>query len=60
MTAPNNGFSVIGKPLTKPDAVSKVTGRAIYADDMLPPRTLTRASSRSTRRQRDAWPVCWR
>lgn len=40
MTAPNNGFSVIGKPLTKPDAVSKVTGRAIYADDMLPPRTL--------------------
>jgi len=36
----NNGFSVIGKPLTKPDAVSKVTGRAIYADDMLPSRTL--------------------
>jgi 4-hydroxybenzoyl-CoA reductase subunit alpha len=35
-----NGFSVIGKPLAKPDAVSKVTGRAIYADDMLPPRTL--------------------
>ena len=38
MTA--NGFSVIGKPLPKPDAVSKVTGRAIYADDMLPARTL--------------------
>jgi len=36
----NNGFSVIGKPLTKPDAVAKVTGRAIYADDMLPARTL--------------------
>lgn len=35
-----NGFSVIGKPLPKPDAVSKVTGRAMYADDMLPPRTL--------------------
>jgi CO/xanthine dehydrogenase Mo-binding subunit len=35
-----NGFSVIGKPLPKPDAVSKVTGRAIYADDMLPARTL--------------------
>jgi 4-hydroxybenzoyl-CoA reductase alpha subunit len=35
-----NGFSVIGKRLTKPDAVSKVTGRAIYADDMLPARTL--------------------
>jgi len=40
MTASNNGFSVIGKPLPKPDAVSKVTGRAIYADDMLPARTL--------------------
>ena len=35
-----NGFSVIGKPLPKPDAVSKVTGRAMYADDMLPARTL--------------------
>jgi 4-hydroxybenzoyl-CoA reductase subunit alpha len=40
MTAQNNGFSVIGKPLPKPDAVSKVTGRAVYADDMLPARTL--------------------
>ena len=40
MTAAGNGFSVIGKPLAKPDAVSKVTGRAVYADDMLPARTL--------------------
>ena len=40
MTAQNNGFSVIGKPFSKPDAVSKVTGRAVYADDMLPARTL--------------------
>src|SRR3984893_13203768 len=40
MNAPKNGFSVIGKPLPKPDAVSKVTGRAMYADDLLPPRTL--------------------
>jgi 4-hydroxybenzoyl-CoA reductase subunit alpha len=40
MAAQKNGFSVIGKPLPKPDAVSKVTGRAIYADDMLLPRTL--------------------
>jgi 4-hydroxybenzoyl-CoA reductase alpha subunit len=39
MTA-QNGFSVIGKPFPKPDAVSKVTGRAVYADDMLPARTL--------------------
>ena len=31
---------VVGQPLPKVDAVSKVTGRAIYADDMLPPRTL--------------------
>jgi 4-hydroxybenzoyl-CoA reductase subunit alpha len=36
----DNGYSVIGKPLPKSDAVSKVTGRAIYADDMLPARTL--------------------
>jgi 4-hydroxybenzoyl-CoA reductase alpha subunit len=35
-----NGFAVIGKPLPKVDAVSRVTGQAIYADDMLPPRTL--------------------
>src|ERR1700686_4553767 len=35
-----NGYGVIGKPFVKPDAVSKVTGRAIYADDMLPARTL--------------------
>jgi 4-hydroxybenzoyl-CoA reductase alpha subunit len=35
-----NGFSVIGKPLPKVDAVSRVTGQAVYADDMLPPRTL--------------------
>ncbi|MEP6752898.1 MAG: molybdopterin cofactor-binding domain-containing protein [Candidatus Dormiibacterota bacterium] len=40
MSAQNNGFSVIGKPFSKPDAVSKVTGRAVYADDMLPARTL--------------------
>ncbi len=35
-----NGFRVVGKPLPKVDAVSKVTGRAVYADDMLPARTL--------------------
>ena len=34
------GFSVVGKPLPKVDAVGKVTGRAVYADDMLPARTL--------------------
>src|ERR1700694_2227996 len=33
-------FAVIGKPLPKVDAVSRVTGQAIYADNMLPPRTL--------------------
>jgi 4-hydroxybenzoyl-CoA reductase subunit alpha len=33
-------FSVVGKPLPRVDAVAKVTGRAIYADDMLLPRTL--------------------
>src|SRR6195256_2430563 len=35
-----NGFSVIGKPLPKPDAVAKVTGRAKVAYAILPPRTL--------------------
>jgi 4-hydroxybenzoyl-CoA reductase alpha subunit len=33
-------FSVIGKPLPKVDAASRVTGQAVYADDMLLPRTL--------------------
>ncbi len=40
MTIQKNDFNVIGKPFAKPDAVSKVTGRAMYADDMLLPRTL--------------------
>jgi 4-hydroxybenzoyl-CoA reductase subunit alpha len=33
-------FGVVGKPLPRVDAVAKVTGRAMYADDMLLPRTL--------------------
>ncbi len=33
-------FAVVGKPLARVDAVTKVTGRAIYADDVLLPRTL--------------------
>jgi 4-hydroxybenzoyl-CoA reductase subunit alpha len=33
-------FSVVGKPFARVDAVTKVTGRAVYADDMLLPRTL--------------------
>ena len=36
----NGKFGVIGKPLPGVNAVAKVTGRAIYADDMLPSRTL--------------------
>src|ERR1700716_4262103 len=36
----NGTFGVIGKPLPKVDAAAKVTGRAVYADDMLLPRTL--------------------
>ena len=36
----NGKFAVIGKPLPRVDAVAKVTGRAVYADDMLLPRTL--------------------
>src|SRR2546428_12349340 len=33
-------LKVVGKPLPKVDAATKVTGRAVYADDMLPARTL--------------------
>src|SRR5213082_2728036 len=31
---------VVGQPLPKVDAAAKVTGRAMYADDLLPARTL--------------------
>jgi len=33
-------LNVIGKPLPKVDAAAKVTGRALYADDIALPRTL--------------------
>src|SRR5258708_8090168 len=33
-------FDVVGKPLQRVDAMTKVTGGAIYADDMLPAGTL--------------------
>ncbi len=33
-------FSVIGKPFPRVDGGSKVTGQAVYADDVLLPRTL--------------------
>ena len=33
-------FSVIGKPFTRVDAGAKVTGQAVYADDVVLPRTL--------------------
>jgi 4-hydroxybenzoyl-CoA reductase alpha subunit len=33
-------MKVVGKPLPKVDAAAKVTGRAVFADDMLPARTL--------------------
>ena len=33
-------LQVVGKPLPKVDAATKITGRAVYADDMLPARTL--------------------
>ena len=35
-----NHLKVVGKPLPKVDAATKVTGRAMYADDLLPARTL--------------------
>ena len=42
-TSPHGGevnLRVVGRPLPKVDAAAKVTGRAVYADDMLLPRTL--------------------
>src|SRR3981189_1124945 len=33
-------YSVVGQPLPRVDAVTKVTGRAVYADDIMLPRTL--------------------
>src|SRR5919205_4624792 len=33
-------FSVVGAPLPKVDAIGKVTGRALYADDIMLPRML--------------------
>src|SRR5438094_994121 len=42
-TSPHGGevkLNVVGKPLPKVDAAAKVTGRALYADDIALPRTL--------------------
>ncbi|MFL5803267.1 MAG: molybdopterin cofactor-binding domain-containing protein, partial [Roseiflexaceae bacterium] len=36
----HHSFSLVGAPLPKIDAVGKVTGRAIYADDIMLPRML--------------------
>ncbi len=33
-------MKVVGKPLPKVDSAAKVTGRALYADDIALPRTL--------------------
>ena len=35
-----DGYSVIGRPLIKVDAMAKVTGDAKYADDLVLPRML--------------------
>src|SRR5262245_17966597 len=35
-----DAFSVVGAPLPKVDAIGKVTGRALYADDLMLPRML--------------------
>jgi 4-hydroxybenzoyl-CoA reductase subunit alpha len=42
------GFSVVGKALPKTDAYSKVTGAALYADDIVLPRMLHGKLLRST------------
>src|SRR2546429_7648907 len=33
-------FSIVGKPLTKPDAFAKVSGQTKFADDLALPRML--------------------
>ena len=38
--APKRPYKIIGKPRPKVDAHSKVTGRALYADDIMLPRML--------------------
>ena len=40
MTRYAEGFGAVGKPLPAVNSAGKVTGRAVYADDMLLPRTL--------------------
>ena len=35
---PSHPYSIVGKPLPKVDAYAKVTGRALYADDITLPR----------------------
>ena len=42
-------FSVIGKPLLKVDAMAKVSGETIFADDMVLPRMLHCKLLRSTK-----------
>ena len=37
-TAPDREFAVIGRPIAKPDGISKTTGEARYADDLKLPR----------------------
>jgi len=39
-SAPKRPYKIIGKPRPKVDAHSKVTGRALYADDIMLPRML--------------------
>jgi 4-hydroxybenzoyl-CoA reductase alpha subunit len=40
MTQSTEEFSIVGKPLTKPDAFAKVSGQTKFADDLALPRML--------------------
>jgi len=46
---PDKNFTVIGQPLRKVDAASKVAGRTIFADDLVLPHMLYAKILRSTR-----------
>src|SRR2546429_684107 len=59
-TSPHGGelkLNVVGKPLPKVDAAAKVTGRALYADDIALPRMLHCKILRSPHPPADILPI---
>ena len=52
-------YKVIGTPRPKVDAYGKVTGRALYADDIMLPRMLYGRLLRSPHIRRQRFSQCW-